>query len=332
MKANSVNTNFMNSNIFRICLILIAVFSLSGCTQKDTSISKTGTYFDTIVKIDLYDADAQDALDHCFEICEKYENLLSRTKEGSDVYRINHANGESTGVSSETARLIQTGLHYSEVSNGAFDITIAPLSILWDFKNNDGTVPSQEDIDEARSHVGYKNVELNGNTVTLKDPEAAIDLGALAKGYIADRIKRYLVSEGIENGIINLGGNVLTIGEKPNGEAYNIAIQKPFDERNEPITTVKVKDKSIVSSGNYERYFEKDGKIYHHILDPKTGYPVENELNEVTIISDGSITGDALSTTCFALGLEKGMELIESLDDVEALFVTSDYEIYDTRD
>jgi thiamine biosynthesis lipoprotein len=305
-----------------------------GCSanQQDDSISKTGTYFDTVITIQLYDSDAQEELDHCFEICERYENMLSRTIEGSEVYQINHANGETTSVSNDTARLIQTGLHYSELSDGAFDITIAPLSILWDFKNNTGTIPSQEDIEEALSHVGYENIELNGNNVTLKDPKAAIDLGALAKGYIADRIKRYLVSKGIESGIINLGGNVLTIGSKPDGEAFNIGIQKPFDERNSTITSVKVTDQSVVSSGNYERYFEKDGKIYHHILDTSTGYPVDNNLYEVTILSDGSITGDCLSTTCYALGLEKGMELINSIDDVEAIFITSDYEIYDTRD
>ena len=322
----------MYKNILRLCLILIFSVSLCGCTKRDASITKTGTYFDTVISVEIYDPDAQEQLDHCFEICERYENMLSRTVEGSDVYRINHANGESTGISTETARLLQTGLHYSEISGGAFDITIAPLSILWDFKNNDGTIPAKVDIDEARSHVGYENVELDGTTVTLKDPEAAIDLGALAKGYIADRIKHYLVSQGIESGIINLGGNILTIGSKPDGSAYNIGIQKPFDKRNASITSVKVSGQSVVSSGNYERYFEKDGKIYHHILDPKTGYPVENDLYEVTIICDNSIIGDCLSTTCFALGLEKGMELIEETDGVEALFITSDYEIYDTRE
>lgn len=317
---------------FSIVAILFSCLTLSGCAGKNTSISQSGTYFDTVIQIEIYDTDAEDKLEHCFEICEKYENLLSRTKEGSDVYRINHAKGESTGVSTETARLIQTGIHYSEISGGAFDITIAPLSILWDFKNNDGTIPPQEAIDEALSHTGYKNIELNGSTVTLKDPKAAIDLGALAKGYIADRIKRYLTSQGVESGIINLGGNVLTIGSKPDGEPYNIGIQKPFSKQNEVITSVKTSGGSIVSSGNYERYFEKDGKIYHHILDAKTGYPVDNNLYGVTIISEGSITGDALSTTCYALGLEKGMELIKSIDDVDALFITSDYEIYDTRE
>lgn len=322
----------MKRTCFSVAAVLLSFLILTGCSGKDASITKNGTYFDTVIQIELYDTDAEDELDHCFEICEKYENLFSRTKEGSDVYRINHARGESVSVSNETARLIQTGLHYSEISDGAFDITIAPLSILWDFKNNDGTIPSQEDIDEVKSHVGYENVELNGTTVTLKDPEAAIDLGALAKGYIADRIKRYLTSQGIESGVINLGGNVLTIGNKPDGEPYNIGIQKPFSKKNEVITSVKTSGGSIVSSGNYERYFEKDGKIYHHILDPKTGYPVDNNLYGVTIISEGSITGDALSTTCFALGLKKGMELIESMDDVDALFITSDYEIYDTRE
>jgi len=258
--------------------------------------------------------------------------LVSRTVKSSDISMVNHANGQPVEVSDTTIELLKKGIKFGELTDGAFDITIAPLSELWDFKNNPGNIPSEADINEALSHVNYKNIVIEGNTVTLTDPEAAIDLGGIAKGYMADQLKKYLLNEGVTSAIINLGGNVLTIGAKPNGTSFNIGIQKPFDEQNETITSVQVKDSSVVTSGSYERYFEVNNTIYHHILNTDTGYPCDNELLSVTILSEESVDGDALSTTCFALGLEKGRKLIESLEDMDAIFVTDDYEIIDTRD
>ena len=185
---------------------------------------------------------------------------------------------------------------------------------------------------EAVSHIDYHCIEVNGTTVTLTDPEAQIDLGGIAKGYIADRIKEYLESEGVEHALINLGGNMLALGGRYDGSPFRIGLQEPFADTGSVLDVLDVTDQSVVSSGNYERYFEKDGVIYHHILDPDTGYPIQNNLDQVTIISDASVDGDALSTTCYALGLEKGMELIQSLDDVEAVFVTHDGEIHTTDD
>ena len=151
-----------------------------------------------------------------------------------------------------------------------------------------------------------------------------IDLGAIAKGYIADRIRDYLLEKNITSAIINLGGNVLCVGSKKNDSSFNIGIKKPFTKSEETLMTVKLNNKSAVSSGTYERYFSKDGNFYHHILNPKTGYPYNNGLTEVTIICDNSVDGDCLSTTCFVLGIEKGLELIESIDNTEAVFVDSD--------
>ena len=155
-----------------------------------------------------------------------------------------------------------------------------------------------------------------------------LDLGAIAKGYIADKLKEYLVENGVEHALINLGGNILIIGDKPDGSKYNIGIQKPFDQTGQPITSVKVSDTSLVTTGIYERCFEKDDTLYHHILDPATGYPCQNNLYSVTIVTKSSVMADALSTTCFLLGLKDGMELINSLEGVEALFITDDYELH----
>ena len=240
--------------------------------------------------------------------------------------------------------LIKKGIEYGDTSDGRFDITIGKLSDLWNFseiaentdsKDNEvdaSVVPSDAQIQSELAHVNYHNIQINGNDVMLTDSKAKLDLGGIAKGFIADKMKTYLQSKKITSGIINLGGNVLTVGEKSDGSDYTVGIQKPFDESGEPICTVKVKDKSVVTSGIYERYYRVDGKLYHHILDTTTGYPVKNNLYSVTIISDSSCDGDALSTTCFALGIDKAKELINSLSGVEAIFVTDDYSIITTSD
>ena len=254
--------------------------------------------------------------------------MFSNKIEDSEISRINSAGGNPVEVSKETIKLIKKGIYYSEMSDGVFDITIAPVSNLWDFKAETPLVPSPEAIAEAVSHVNYENIIIRDNTVKLTDPHAGIDLGAIAKGYIADRIKDYLEEEGVRHAMINLGGNVLAMGSKLDGSDYNIGIQKPFDETGEPITSVKISDKSVVTSGIYQRYFKADGKIYHHILDPNTGYPCENNLYSVTILTDSSLTADALSTTCFLLGYDRGMKLINQLDNVDAVFITNDNQIH----
>ena len=189
-------------------------------------------------------------------------------------------------------------------------------------------IPSDDEIKKALTTVDYQNVVVDGNTVTLKDPSAKIDLGGIAKGYIADRMKDSLNQKGAACGYINLGGNVLCLGAKPDGSSYNIGIQRPFDEEGAAMLAVSVTDQTVVSSGVYERYFEVDGKRYHHILDTATGYPYDNGLLGVSIITDESVDGDGLSTTCFALGLTDGMALVESLDNTEAVFITEDYELH----
>ena len=300
----------------------------SGCGTTKEPLTATDFYFDTVIKILLYDTNDQKILDDAMELCQQYEKKFSRTIETSEISKINNSKGTPVTVSDETIELLKKGIHYSKLSNGAFDLTIAPLSNLWNFKDNTGTIPSDEEIKEKCSHINYENILIKGNTVTLLDPEMSIDLGGIAKGYVADQLKEFFISKGIEHGIIDLGGNVLLIGNKPDGSDFHIGIQKPFDERNETIASLSVHDKSVVSSGIYERYFKINDQIYHHILNPFTGFPYENNLLSVTIISDSSVDGDALSTTCFSLGLEKGMELIDQLENTEAVFITKDYKLH----
>lgn len=311
-------------------LLSASILLLSGCSglPRERSQTYTDTLFDTVISVQIFDSVDEDVLKGCEKLCKKYDSMFSNKIEDSEISRINSAGGNPVEVSKETIKLIKKGIYYSEMSDGAFDITIAPVSSLWDFKAETPSVPSPEAIAEAVSHVNYENIIIRDNTVKLADPQAGIDLGAIAKGYIADRIKDYLEEEGVRHAMINLGGNVLAMGSKLDGSDYNIGIQKPFDETGEPITSVKISDKSVVTSGIYQRYFKADGKIYHHILDPNTGYPCENNLYSVTILTDSSLTADALSTTCFLLGSDRGMKLITQLDNVDAVFITNDNQIH----
>ena len=312
-----------NSFLFYLILFSSCLFFLTGCQRNAVETTKTGFYLNTVVSITLYDRKEDDPLfDEAMSLIGEYDSLLSKTAEGSDIYRINHAGGSPVEVDARTAELLSIALSYASLSDGLVDPTIGTLSDLWNFGDtHERIVPPREDIEEALSHIDYKKVKLSGNTVTLLDPDARLDLGFIAKGYIADKLKAYLTENGVTNGIINLGGNVLTIGTKPDGSDYHIGVQKPFAETGTALTTLTVSDRSLVSSGNYERYFEKNGILYHHILSTKDGYPVNSGLNGVTIISKNSVDGDALSTLCFILGYEKGRKLIDSLPDTEAVFI-----------
>lgn len=317
-------------------LLLGTAQLLTGCcTQAQTPISKSGFYFNTIITVTSYQDISDTLMDECFALAEKYENYFSNTIPESDISQINAAGGTPVTVHDETIALLKAGIYYGELSGGCFDITIGKLSDLWDIstkalleETDISMIPSEDEIAAACATVDFPYIKIEGNEVTLSNPDTKIDLGGIAKGYIADCMKDFLNDNGITSGFINLGGNFLALGAKQNKEAYTVGIQKPFAESGTILASVKVTDQSVVSSGVYERYFTVDGKSYHHILDRSTGYPYENNLLGVTIIADTSLDSDALSTTCFSLGLENGMTLVESLPDTEAIFITDDYELH----
>ena len=292
----------------------------------------------TVCTIQLFDSTDYDILKDCFAVIHKYEQIFSRTQENSEVYKINQASSNTESpqttftISDELKNILEYSLSYGKLSNGALDVSIAPLSSLWDFSNLEHKTepPSEDTIKAAQSLVDYTNITLEGNLLTFSKEGMQLELGAIAKGYIADRVKDFLLEKGVTSAIINLGGNILLVGEKPDGTAFNVGIQKPFEDRDAVVVAIsELKDCSMVSSGIYERFFyDTAGTFYHHILNSKTGYPCDTDLLQVTIISKDSVTGDALSTACFALGLEKGMELIHSLSDVYAVFITSDGELH----
>lgn len=312
-----------------LIILVITCGSIAACSRDIEPVTETGFYLDTVVQITLYDIDGSDScrknISACFTLIDNYEHLFSATIEGSDVWNINHAGGKPVTVSDDTVSLLQTALHYSELSDGKVDLTVLPLSELWNFGSEGNPhKPNDNDIHDALAHIDYHTVHIDDNIVTLTDPEAAIDLGFIAKGYIADSLKEYLLAQGVESACINLGGNLVTIGSKPDGRPYRIGIQKPFAAEGEIITAIDAADSSVVSSGVYERYFYEDGTLYHHLLDTDTGYPADNDIAGVTILAPSSVDADALSTTCYFLGIDTGMELIESLDNTEVLIVTMD--------
>lgn len=343
-----------------LCTVLVCPMLLfTGCeniTDADTSItgnepiSISSIKLNTAVQITIYDSQDKALLDDCLALCDKYELVFSRTNEKSELYKLNHrkdtsdkdpnADGQTTPypvsgtadtwhISEDLASLLSQGLSITRESDGAFDIAIAPLTSLWDFTAEDPKVPDDAAIQKVLPLCSSDGVTIDGQDITLPSDDIQFDVGAIAKGYIADRLKDFLVKKGVNSAIINLGGNVLCIGSKPDGTPFKVGIQKPFADRNETEAVMDITGKSVVSSGIYERCFKQGGKLYHHILNPQTGYPYENGLISVTIISDQSVDGDALSTTCFALGLEDGLKFAEK-KGVQAVFITEDYELHYT--
>lgn len=325
------NNKHMQKSAFCLLLPVLSALLLSGCRFSPESVEKTGFFFNTVVTLTVYGDRADAVLEEAFALCEEYEARFSYTLEGSDIWNINHAHGHPVEVHEDTAFLLTQAIAYARLSDGLIDPTVTPLSELWNFTGDPpGPVPEHAQIQELLAHVDYRTIHVQDATVWLDDPDAKVDLGFIAKGYIADQLKAFFLEQGLDSALINLGGNVLAVGQKPDQTPFRIGIQKPFAPKNETAAIVNLNDLSLVSSGSYERYFEQDGVLYHHILNPFTGYPADTDLNGVTILSASSLEGDALSTTCFLLGSQKGQELIESLPGIEALFLTKDGGIYKT--
>ena len=264
------------------------------------------------------------------EIASIKEIIESEKSEKNEIEYELSKNGQITfQITEMMEEILRKGLEYSKESEGGFDITIEPVTSLWDFKSEKKEVPTKEAIEKALSYVDCEKISLQEGSLCFLMPGMGIDLGGIAKGFIADDVKKYLEEQGVKGGLINLGGNVLCVGEKEGGEPFYVGVQQPFAQRNQTVAVVAVQDISVVSSGIYERYFEtEDGKLYHHIINPKTGYSYENDLLGVTILSEKSADGDGLSTTCFALGREKGIAYINSLEGVYAMFITKDEKLW----
>lgn len=300
---------------------------LTGCSGSNSSSSQSepceSTFFafDTVITLSAYCE--QSVLDQAQERCTYFENIFSRTIEGSDISNINSAKGQPVTVAEETADIILKSLEYSKETDGLFDISIGAASTLWDF--NEGIKPSDKKLKEAIKHIGYQNISVDGTTVTLADPLAKLDLGGIAKGYIADDLASLFKEAGCESACLNLGGNVYVLGTKPDGSNWKVGVYDPNSDGDENvIASCEAANKSIVTSGLYERNFTKDGVFYHHILNPKDGMPVKTDIGGATIVSDLSLDGDGFSTTLFALGVQGALEFVEARPGLEAVIIDQD--------
>lgn len=273
--------------------------------------------FDTVIQISALCT--PELMDRISERCRFFEDRFSRTKEGSDIWNINQAHGAPVEVSEETARCIEASLAYSEASGGLFDISIGAVSSLWDFV--EGIKPDDDAIKEAVKHVDYRTISVDGTTVTLTDPDAMLDLGGIAKGFITDDLVSMLREAGCKSAMLSLGGNVYVLGESFRGDDWNVGVQDPNGAANDVIASIPARNKSLVTSGLYERSFTVDDVLYHHILDPRTGYPAKTDLASASIVSDSSTDGDAYSTTLFLMGHDKAMDLLNSDERFSGLLV-----------
>jgi thiamine biosynthesis lipoprotein len=333
--------SFMKKYITTLVIMLLItalIIPQTACSENAEPVSKESFYFDTVCQISIYDMEgmseeaAGKVIEGVFRECQKYEGLLSKTVKGSDVWNINHAKGKAVKCDPITVQVIQKGLEFCKMTDGRFDITIGKVDDLWDYHKPGATPPARKALSEALRHVDYRLITIQDDQVRMKDPEAEIDLGAIAKGYIADGLAQYLRDQKVTSAIISLGGNIECVGSKA-GEPFNIGIEKPYSGQSEIVGATPLQDGTIVTSGTYERYLEYKGEKYHHILDTDTGYPVKTDVVGVSIKGPAghSVECDGLSTTCLILGYQEGRALVESMDGFEALFILSDDSIEKTR-
>lgn len=314
-----------------ILLLILSFFSilLSACSneQEIPSAKKSRFLMDTLVQMQAHGKNSEKAVEESMDRIKKLENLMSKTLETSEIYKINNNPGEKIEVSDDTKLVLEKSLHYAELTDGKFDPTIGVLVDLWGIGTEDANVPSDLEIENALKNIGYQKLYIYNNQAEV-EKGVQLDLGGIAKGYAADEVKKIAEKHNVNSAFVNLGGNVLVIGNKVDGSKWRVGIQDPRQGRGSVMAIIEASDKTIVTSGNYERYFEEDGKVYHHILDPDTGYPADTNLLSVSIISENSFDADALSTSVYILGLEKGMEFIENMEETEVMFITNELEVY----
>lgn len=319
----------MNKKIYMPIVLLLAIL-LSSC-GKDVPYEATGVGMGTIISQKVYGANSQKSADEVFDKIKFLEGLMTINAPGGDINKLNENAGKGDiSLSPETVAVLNSALTISDLSRGAFDITVAPVVKLWGIGSDNPKVPSSDEIGKLLPLIGYKNVsvDVKKNSARLLKQGIMVDVGGIAKGYAGDAAVKIYKNNGISCALINLGGNVVALGGRPDGSPWTVGIQNPRAENGSFVGTIKVFDKSVVTSGDYERYFVEDGKRYHHIIDPKTGKPAESDLLSVTIVADSSTDADGLSTAAFVLGLEKGMELIKSYGHADAIFITADKKIY----
>ena len=296
---------------------------LTGCGAQPEPEQLSLFAMDTYMSLAAYGNGASEALAACGQELNRLDASLSRTREGSEIYTLNRQG--SADVSRETADLIADAVALSRTTGGAFDPTVAPLVTLWGITTDSPQVPQQEQIDALLPLVGVDHVTADGTHITL-DPGCAMDLGGIAKGYASDRLADIFAQYGVDSALVSLGGNVYARGTKPGGAAWSVAVQHP--EQDGYAAMLSLTDAFAVTSGGYQRYFTgPDGTVYQHILDPKTGWPVQGDLLSVTIVADNGTMADAYSTALYVMGREAAQDFWRQNGGFDMVLITKDGQV-----
>ena len=329
----------MKKNLCIFIILILIISNLISCTNnKNQYYEKSNIVMDTVVTLSAYGANSKEAVEESFKRLNEINEMASTNISTSDIYKINSSSGiEYVKVRPEILKMIETSIEYSKLSDGAFDITIGPIINLWGIGTDNEKIPSEEEIKSKLQLVGYDKISINENdsSVRLEKQGMSIDLGGITKGFAVDEVLKIYKKYNIENGLINLGSSsIYALGKNKDNNDWSVGIKNPrSEEANEYMGVIKLSDESLSTSGDYERYFIKDNKRYHHIIDPKTGYPVDNSVISDTIVvnddtQNSGMQADILTTTVYTLGSEKGLKLINSLPGVSCEITTADYKVF----
>jgi len=305
-----------------VCLLVLV---LSGCGAAPRHASSFA--LDTICQVTVYSEKDAQHLDDALALIDRQEAVLSRHASKSLAYRLNTE--RQLDADPDFLALLELAQEVSDLTGGAFDIMLGTVSDLWDFTGENPHVPAQTEIKDALLQSGMAHLQISGDTVSISE-NAQMDLGGIAKGWIADKTAQYLIDQGVSSAIVNLGGNVVLIGSRPDGADFTVGIQKPFDVNGAILAQVRAQDCAVVTSGVYQRSFVQDNKRYHHVLDPKTGFPAQTDLLSATVVCADAARADALSTAFLILGREQALALAQTLQGVEVILVDEAMQVYYT--
>ncbi len=312
--------------IAMVCLVLT---SGTGCENTPVSEKETAEIFamDTIMDLTVYGESAPELLTEARQLVQKYEGLFSVNTRTSDVAKLNQSAGRAVQVSPETYELIQKSIGITKETEGLFDISIYPLVRAWGFTKEEYRVPEKEELGRLLEKVDASMIQLGPDNMVTLSEGMEIDLGGIAKGYLSQKLTELFREGGAQAAVVSLGGNVQTFGKKPDGTPFMVGITDPSDGTS-LLGTIQVGEKAVITSGSYQRYFEKDGKVYHHIIDKRTGAPAKSDLTSVTVIGEDGVTADSFATALFVMGKERAVQYAASHPEIQLVLVDTESQIW----